>query len=274
LALQALNKHTEAIAYFDKAIKVFPAPSYYYGKGYSQYMLEKYADSVVNFSKAIDVYPKNLSANADYYYYRALSYRSLGNFDLSLKDMKKVIELRPLDIDKLAGTVKDSKYANEYLGMELTLPKEWATTTVDLEKLIEQYTGQGDVQINETYLPLILSKYPVGSTVGSNPNLLLMLENVAAYPTLKTGADYLPYVLKEMSQQRSYKYDQTPEKITLSSVSFDTINCETEQNGATVYQKLYATVYRGYALCFALTYTDKAELTELENILKTINFVK
>lgn len=273
--LQALNNHIEAIAFFDKAIKAnAKIPNYYYSKGFSQYMAKKYADAIVSFNRAIELYPKGLTGNADYYYYRALAYRDLGQFNLSIGDMKKAIELHSNYIDNIIGTIESSKYSNNYLGMELALPKEWSSSSIDLSKLLEIYKVQGNIQLSDSYLPLMVSKYPAGSNTSSYPNLILMLVNVSAYPEIKTGADYLPFVLNLLSQQRAYKYDQNIVKTTLDSVSFDVINCDTEENGAAVHQKLYATVYRGYAVCFALTYMNNAELVELENILKGIKFIK
>lgn len=276
VALQGLNNHIQAIAYFDKAIKLnTKAPKYYLGKGVSQYATKKYTDALTSFNKAIELYPKGLTGNAEYYYYRALAYRDLGKYDFASKDIKTVLEMDPYYVDNIAGMVADSKYISDYLGIELNLPSNWYMTSIDLKKLLEQYQLPGSVQMDDAYLPLMLSKYPIGSTADSNPNLMLMMQNVSAYPQIKTGADFIPSVIGYVSSlQKDFKYDSVPEKVTLGSVDFDVINCNSEPNGVKVYQKLYATIYRGYALCFVLTYTDSSELPQLENILKTIEFIK
>mgnify|MGYP000733464683 CR=1 FL=1 len=273
--LQELNNHTLAITYYDKAIKAnSQAPIYYYNLGYSQFALKKYSEAVVNISKAIELYPKGLTPNTDSYYYRGLAYKNIGKYDLAIKDLNKAAQINPSYLDTIKGTIDNSKYNNVFLDMELSIPKEWSLSNLDLQTLIKVLTNMDNIEIPELYLPVIASKFPVGSTVAANPAFMLILQNLSAYPELKAGRDYLPLILTIISQQRAYKYDSNFEKVTIDSVSFDVLRCRTEEGSVMIYQNLYATVYRGHAICFALTFTNETELPELESILQTVKFKK
>jgi hypothetical protein len=58
----------------------------------------------------------------------------------------------------------------------------------------------------------------------------------------------------------------------LGGVDFDVMEMEMSVRGIVVKQKYYATIMKGYALCFIVSFTTDEEQASLQKILDTATF--
>lgn len=92
LAYAEFGMHKEALADFDKVVKLYPQFNYgYFYRGSSYWHLGEYDKAIADFSKAIELDHKDLHS----YFNRGLCYQSEKDYDKALADFSKVIQLDP-----------------------------------------------------------------------------------------------------------------------------------------------------------------------------------
>ena len=87
-----VDGYDEAIAHFDKAIKLNPKNfDFYYERGHAKSAFDKHKAAIADFDKAIQI-----NTEAIYIYFeRADSNYTLGNYEMVIADFDKVIQLYP-----------------------------------------------------------------------------------------------------------------------------------------------------------------------------------
>ena len=116
-------------------------------------------------------------------------------------------------------------------------------------------------------------EHPVGAPVAFNPSIMGMAEMVRELPGIKRGKDYLFHarqVLEAGQIQVSFPKDYYSER--LGGIEFDVMELEISMRGKTIKQKYYATIQKGYALCFIVSFTNDDEAASLQRILNYITF--
>ena len=92
-------------------------------------------------------------------------------------------------------------------------------------------------------------------------------------PGIKRGKDYHFHsrrLLESGQMDISFPRDISSEE--LGGANFDVMYTEMALVGITVRQKHYATVLKGYALVFIVSFTTAEEESSLQNILETVSF--
>ncbi len=118
-----------------------------------------------------------------------------------------------------------------------------------------------------------VSKHEAGAPVDSNPNLNSLAERIHLAPGIKKGTDYLFHTRKFMeASQMKVSFPNDTTSISLGGREFGVMDVEMNMMGATLKQKHYATVMKGYALQFVITYTKDEELPTLQTILDSMKF--
>jgi len=87
--LGQLKRYEEAIADFSKAISIYPFDFEYGNRATAYYFLGRYREALRDFDRAIALDPDN----ANSYYGRAMTYRTLGDFVAAQEDAKKSCSL-------------------------------------------------------------------------------------------------------------------------------------------------------------------------------------
>ena len=98
-------------------------------------------------------------------------------------------------------------------------------------------------------------------------------QNVRDLPGIKRGSDY-HFHARQFMEAGQVKFNFTKDIYTkqVGGVDFDVMEMEMEVHGMVVRQKYYATIMKGYALCFVISYSTAGEEAPLQKILAGINF--
>ncbi len=183
------------------------------------------------------------------------------------------------------GAVKDSVYQNKYFGLTVALPPEWSVQDQEARRRMMDMGTQvlaGDdknlkaaIKASEmTTVSLFTAfKHPVGTPVPYNPSIVCLAERVRHMPGIKRGKDYLFHSKRVLeSSQMAVSFPKGMSAETLGGRPFDIMHVELSAGGMTVQQKYYATVMKGYALAFIVSFTTDEEKAPLDKILDSVAF--
>jgi len=181
------------------------------------------------------------------------------------------------------GTIENSVYKNEYFGLSLTVPDGWSVQDRAAQKHLQDM-GNEVVSGNDRNLKKIIKasemqtvsllmafKHPMGTPVDFNPSIICLAERVRHMPGIKRGKDYHAHAKKLL--QRGQLRVSFPKPISTEQVGgrdFDVMYTAMSVAGMKVRQKQYATIMKGYALAFALSYQTDAEEAELQKVLDSV----
>jgi len=200
-------------------------------------------------------------------------------FIFSIGCQKKASE----EVDQ--GTFSGSVYRNNYFGLTITIPSDWSIqdsqSMQNLKDLSKKVLDKDDKNLKavmeasdfRTVSLFSVFRYPLGTPVPFNPNLMCLAERVRHMPGIKRGKDYHFHTRKLLeSSQMSVNFPKEIYTETLGGVEFDVLYSETSYGTILVKQKQYGTVMKGYVLLIISTFTDDAQEATLDDILKTLTF--
>lgn len=180
---------------------------------------------------------------------------------------------------------EEGVYRNEYLGFRIQLPQDWSLQNEEMEKRITKagsdYLGHNESesrvmqeQAEETVNYLFtLFKYPLGTVIDYNPNIIGLAENVADYPGIKTGKEYLQHVRNQLlSAQADFVVSDVSDTYTIDGRIFHVLRTDLNFMGTIVKQRHYATKINDYILLFTYSYQQRESEEELLKILKSVDF--
>jgi hypothetical protein len=183
------------------------------------------------------------------------------------------------------GTLKNSVYQNNYFGLTVTIPTDWSVQDQASQQQI-MVAGKALVAGDDKNLKAVLKatelqsvnlftvfKYPLGSPVTFNPAIVAVAETVRQLPGIQRGKDYLFHArqLLQSSQVRA-SFPKEIYTVRLGGVDFDVMDSEFSIRGITVKEKYYATIRKGYALAFVVSYEKDEEESFQRKVLETITF--
>lgn len=180
---------------------------------------------------------------------------------------------------------EEGVYRNEYLGFRILLPQDWSLQNEEMEKRLTKagsdYLGHNESesrvmqeQAEETVNYLFtLFKYPLGTVIDYNPNIIGLAENVADYPGIKTGKEYLQHVRNQLlAAQADFVVSDGSDTYILDGRTFYVLRTDLNFMGTIVKQRHYATKINEYILLFTYSYQKKESEEELLKILKSVVF--
>lgn len=183
------------------------------------------------------------------------------------------------------GTIENSTYTNNYFGLSVKFPPEWSVQDQKAQKNLmdmgSKMISQGDKNLNaaikasmsETVSLFFVSQHLLGTPVSSNPNIVCIAERVRETPGIKSGKDYLFHIRKTLeSGQMKFAFPKEVTTEKLGGRDFYVLYGEMPMGGTTVRQKWYATIMKGYALTFTISFTNEEEQSALDNVLSTVTF--
>ncbi len=184
------------------------------------------------------------------------------------------------------GRIENGKYINNYFGFELPIPSGWTAKDENGMKPLadkgKEVVADGNERIEKmidaskvtSATMLGLFQYEVGAKVDFNPNAVVVAENLKGHSEINTGNDYLAQARKTLIQTQ-LQYDTLSEvftKTTIGGHDFYSMDAILKIQGIPVHQVYYATIMKGFALGFILSYSTPEQKTMLENVLKSIKF--
>lgn len=183
------------------------------------------------------------------------------------------------------GAFSGSVYRNNYFGLTITIPSDWSIqdskSMQDIKNLGKNVLDKDDKNLKavmeasefQTVSLFAVFRYPVGTPVPFNPNLMCMAERVRHMPGIKRGKDYHFHTRKLLeSSHMSVNFPKEIYTETLGGVEFDVLYSETSLGTMLVKQKQYGAVMKGYVLLIVTTFADENQEATLDEILKTLTF--
>ncbi len=182
------------------------------------------------------------------------------------------------------ATLTETTYENTYFGFTLPLPSGWSVATPEAEEHIREIGKQAlasdDPQLRasieasapKTFQLLTLTEHPVGAPVAFNPTIVVLAENVAHAPGVKTGADYLFHLAANLARG-SIPYEPLGEvsATELGGRPFHRMDFEVAPPSGISQSYLFAREGT-YVLGFVATARDQVELKELLGLVSQVRF--
>jgi hypothetical protein len=183
------------------------------------------------------------------------------------------------------GSMNGSIYQNKYFGFSIALPKDWSVQDQKAQqglskKGVQLVSGDDEnlktmAKVSELRTVNLLAafEHPIGSPVDYNPSIVSVAESVRDLPGIKRGKDYL-YQARKMLEagQISVSFPRDYYTERMGGVEFDVLDAEISVMRKSVKQKYYATIRKGYAVNFILSFTNEEEAASLQKILDSLTF--
>lgn len=181
------------------------------------------------------------------------------------------------------GIIENSVYKNSYFGLTASIPSGWyvekqsnSDRTNDVGRKLFAGNDKNLMSLlmaSEGNVVLLFSayKYLVGAPVDFNPSIMCMAENVSDWPGIKRGEDMLFHLKKnyESGQLKIVCSSKMPTEY-IGGREFGIMHCDIPIAGTTIKQDWYASIIKGYALCFVLTFKTDEERASMQNMLKSV----
>lgn len=182
-----------------------------------------------------------------------------------------------------AGTLSDGSYTSDFFNFSLTFPQNWQSIDRQViretnEQMFQALTAQDPELQEEARSSMerthyLLSVYDPGrGGHGFNPNIVCVAEEVRSQ-RIRTAEAYLEKI-KSDTQRLNLPLTFAGESRSgaVGNREFVAQGVQIQAPGVQVRQFWYATLIDGYALFFTLSYTNSAELAELQRALQSITF--
>ena len=195
--------------------------------------------------------------------------------------VKKGTELRNAAVKLDPGSVTGRSYLNPTLSFQVTFPDSWLIPGPDYEAYMKS-AGFDLHTINSDALgPLAKKQFDKNVTVlltayrsmpgtPDNAFFIIAAENISGVPQIKDAVDYVDVIRQSLLKAKlpaNFKVSETDaEKLgAMQFVFLDT-------SSGSQKRRLYATVRKGYAVLFTVSYVKDEDLAAARNVLATGDF--
>jgi hypothetical protein len=190
----------------------------------------------------------------------------------------------PADFDY--GKVENNRYVNSYFDFEMSLPPDWVVQT---QEEMERITSVGKdlvagddqrmkaiIKASEVNTANLLAVYrhEYGAAVEFNPNIMLIAENIAHAPGIKSGKEYL-FQSRRLLTQSQFQYDHLDEefeKEQIGGADFYKMNAQINYGGLSIGQTYYSTIIKGFSFNVIISYSGETEKQALVNMVNSMTF--
>ena len=184
------------------------------------------------------------------------------------------------------GKVENNTYLNSFFKLKMDVPADWKVQNEEQKEQLakmgqEIINSDGNAltkavlkasEINTAYL-LSVFKHEQGAPVDFNPSIMLIAENLALAPGVKSGEDYLFHTRKLLQNSPIYKsIDEDIVAEKLDGVAFHKMNAVINSPNINVTQTYYSTIRDGFSLNMIISYSNEEEKNTLLNAVNSINF--
>ncbi|MGM0460818.1 MAG: hypothetical protein ACQEQ4_00145 [Fibrobacterota bacterium] len=181
------------------------------------------------------------------------------------------------------GTVENTVYQNDFLGLRVEIPQEWS---IQDQKSRRRMMNMGSDMIagDDTNLKEALEaaevptlylfaafRHPLGAPVPYNQNVLCLAEQISHLPGIQKGSDYLFHTKRLLNSSRiDVVFPRDIYTEDLGGRQFYVMPIQMQAGGITVHQNYYAAIINGHALAFITSYINEEQKSSVEKILTTI----
>lgn len=182
------------------------------------------------------------------------------------------------------GKVVGKTYTNETFNFEITFPDTWLIPGKDFEEYMLKEgidirlkpptavnpQNQAELKKAINRVSVLLTAYRALPGMPDNSIMRVSVEDLSALPEVKDAVDYFDLMrqtFKLAKMPENFKYSQTnAEQLGKKQFAFLDV---TSSEGT---KRMYATVKKGYAIMFSLSYTNNEDLETMRKILSEGNF--
>jgi hypothetical protein len=182
------------------------------------------------------------------------------------------------------GTVAGRTYTNRKFGFEVTFPGTWLIPGDDFEEAMKKrgfdlglkapdsMSPVAQAKINRAVknVTILLTAYRSMPGTDDNAIVRISVEDLSLNPQITDAVDYFDAMratFKAMPLPADFTYSETQAE-KLGEMQFGYIDTAT----GTAKKRMYATVRRGYAILFTLSYRADSDLVTMQRILEKGNF--
>ncbi|MFZ1699816.1 MAG: hypothetical protein WBO10_06755 [Pyrinomonadaceae bacterium] len=186
------------------------------------------------------------------------------------------------DIDR--GSVSGRTYTHNTLGFEVTFPDTWLIPGDDFEAYMKSQgfdlelkapdslpaSARAKVNAAVKQVDILLTAYRSMPGSAENAIVRISVEDLSANPQIKDAVDYFDAVRTMYATMRllaDFKYSETQAE-KLGAMQFGFLDTSSKAGK----KRMYATVRKGVAVMFTISYTRDADLETLRQVLTYGNF--
>ena len=177
------------------------------------------------------------------------------------------------------GQVKESIYQNKFFGLSIKIPNSWKVLS-DQQRAnnLGRKGGATDGKILPEQITsanlLTMFKDKLASTEVYNSNLILVADNLAKLPHVKSSEDYLQHTQNVLKQAKvTFKVmNELLAKEEINGEQFQTMHVILENKGVEIHQNYYAITKNGFNLCAVISYVDDENKAQLMEIVGSMKF--
>lgn len=182
------------------------------------------------------------------------------------------------------GKVEGRTYTNYGFGFDIVLPDDWYMGGPDFDRIVKQsgydlslkapdsiaLADRAAVNRSVKKVSLLLTAFRETQGARHDAILRISAESLTATPQIKDAVDYFDAIratYKAITLPKDFQYSETQAE-QLGTVQFAYIDTSVKEGK----KRLYATVRRGYAILFTLSYLADDDLAIMRRILEEGNF--
>jgi len=201
------------------------------------------------------------------------------------RPIPSVVPIKPgTSTDDRRSALEGRTYRNSDLGFEIVFPDSWHIPGDDFDEYTrsqgidlglkppETVDRASRIQIERALERVSILVTAYRSTPGSHDNAILRIavEELHLVPAVKDAVDYFDLMRSQFTRMKlpaDFKYSETQaERLGRKQFAF----LDTSSDAGK--KRMYATVIKGLAVIFTLTYTRDEDLQEMRKILVNSNF--
>lgn len=175
-------------------------------------------------------------------------------------------------------------YSNPSLGFEITFPEGWIIAGDDLTaeakksgidlslKAPDDFGAVSRIRLDRSLknVSMLVAAYRSVSGAANSAVVRVSLENLSPNPQIKDAVDYFDAIRNEyrkMNLPEDFRYSETQaERLGKQQFAFLDLSNKAGK------KRLYATVRRGYAILFSLSYSREDDLQAIRRVFAEGNF--
>lgn len=186
--------------------------------------------------------------------------------------------------DDAKGSVSGRTYSNRKFGFEITFPDTWLIPGDDFEQFMksqgfdltlkapDSLTASGKAKVNAALKKVTMLVTAFRSMPGTADNAIMRVsaEDLTAQPQIKDAVDYFDAMrssLKTLKLPLDFHYSDTQAE-KLGPMQFAYLDTSSSAGK----KRMYATVRKGSAILFTLSYSLPEDLAAMRRVLEEGNF--
>lgn len=184
------------------------------------------------------------------------------------------VPVKEASVEASGGSVEGRKYANKKFGFALTVPENWFIAGPDFETVVKEkgfdlrsddIAGKANRNID-----ILMTAFSSGKLAGQNVILRITAENLRPNPQIRDAVDYFDAITA------AFMSAKLPPDFTYSATKAERLGSNQyaylDTNSASGKKRMYATVKKGYAIMFTLSYSDANDVASVRDILAAADF--